>query len=283
MEIVNNYVQNNYTTIFSNEMLYQIINNYITLNKTTVINETILFEVISNYFKVNYNLFIDETFIQQIINNYITEHQTTIIDIDIVRTVVNNYVKQNITTIFDVDILNQLIVNYFEQNTTIIQQVVGQYSGIIKEVGVKDDCCYITLNNGQIINLPVYDTYALIRDRVQSIVVVPNAKGHVSYTYGFKFIQLTYMVTPVEMAAIIADKYTRKELDVQFLELDEKNNIYFKDLYETPKNITATKDGMLTVFAPIDAAENIKSIALRVKDKAYGGTDYTTSFTPIDQ
>jgi hypothetical protein len=45
------------------------------------------------------------------------------------------------------------------------------------------------------------------------------------------------MVTPVEMAAIIADKYTRKELDVQFLELDEKNNIYFKDLYETPKNM----------------------------------------------
>jgi hypothetical protein len=279
MEIINNYVQNNYTTIFSNEMLYQIINNYITLNKTTVINETILFEVISNYFKVNYNLFIDETFIQQIINNYIIEHQTTIIDIDIVRTVVNNYVKQNITTIFDVNILNQIFINYFEQNTTIFQQIFSEYSGIIKSVTVEGDRCIVTLKNETTIELAVYDAYARIRDRVQSIVVVPKSNGHVTFS-GSDYMTLSYMVTPAAMANIIVDKFSRDEMAVEFLVLDSKGEIYVgKPDYD---DVSVSSIGVINVKVPRSNSITIKSIALCVKENITGGTDYITSFTPVD-
>ena len=281
-EIVNNYVQNNYSFIFSNEMLTEIINNYISVNKNTVINETILYEVISNYFKTNYNIFIDETLIQQIINNYITQNQTTLIDIDIVRQVVNTYVRENIYTILDVNILNQLITNYFEQNTTIIQQYVSQYVGIIKDVFVNNDVCTITLNNGQIVQLTVYDAFARIRDRVQSIVVVPNMNGHVSfYSGGWGYLQLSYLVTPSSLAPIITDKYYQNGLTVEFLALDSNGNLY--TLPTSELNLSTTYDGMFNVSTSnLYGSSTITSIALRVKDNTAGGTDYTTTFTPID-
>ncbi len=276
-EIINNYVQNNYTNIIDVDILYKIVNNYISVNKTTIINEKILYEVISNYLSVNFNLFVDETYIKTIINNYITEHQTTIIDIDIVRQIVNTYIHDNIYTIFDVDILNQLIVNYFEQNTTVIQEYVNQYTGIIKSVIVDGDYCFVTLNDGKTIQLFVYDTYATIRDRVQSIVVVPNKNGHV-YCSNNSSTTLTYLVTPAAMAPVISN-----QMEVTLKGLDAEGKVVTCKV----SSVKGDKNGTLTVSFNVaeDASifEAAKSIALCVKDsKASGGTDYVTTFTPID-
>lgn len=285
-DIINKFVQNNYTTIIDTNILNQIITNYITVNKNTIINEEILFEVIRNYFQTNYNIIIDETIISQIINNYISEHQTTLIDIDIVRYVVNNYVQQNIRTIFDIDILNQVINNYFEQNQTVINQYVSQYSGIIKSVVVDDEICVVTLNNNQVIQLTVYDAYARVRDRVQSIVVVPNAKGHLTYYYGYDMMNLKYIVTPASMAAVIADKYTNGTMTVEFVGIDEEGSV---STFEIGYNkLSAETDGTLITMTPkLDTysymgTPKYVSIALRVKDNVDGGTDYITTFTPID-
>ena len=185
---------------------------------------------------------------------------------------VNNYVKQNINVIFDVDVLNQLIVNYFENNKTIINQYISEYTGIISNVVVDNEVCVITLNNKQTIQLTVYDAYARVRDRVQSIVVVPNSKGHITHPVGYDYINVNYIVTPASMATVIADR-----MSVSVKALDSSGNITD---YST--SVTATTDGTLT--ASINWLKNSQpsSIALYVKDSGDGGTDYTTSFTPID-
>ena len=210
----------------------------------------------------------------QIINNYIVEHQTTIIDIDIVRKVVNNYVKQNIYKIFDVNILNQLVVNYFEQNQTIINQYISQNAGIIKNVEVNDEYCIVTLNNGNPIQLAVYDVYANIRDRVQSIVVVPNSDGHVSFWNDI----LTYLVTPASMASVIAQQQSSGQMTVEYLLLDANGGITTQPV----SSLNASSDGRLTIVVPFKSSSTIKSIALHVKDNKEGGSDYVTTFVPID-
>lgn len=278
-EIINNYVQNNYTTLISNEILYEIINNYITVNKTTVINEEILYQVISNYFKTNYKIFIDETFIKEVINNYITQNQTTIIDIDIVREVVNNYVRNNIYTIFDVNILNQLINNYFEENYTIINQYFSEYVGIIKDVKVSDDFCYVTLSDNKTLELTVYDSYARVRDRVQSIVVVPNSKGHITHYDSYDYVTLNYLVTPASMATVIANNAnSRIGVDVMVSDGNGSYSLYHGE------NVTADSNGKLSVTVSWlkNYKAKSKAIALHVYDNQEGGTDYVTTFTPID-
>jgi hypothetical protein len=268
-------VQNNYTTIISNKTLYEIINNYITLNKTTIINEDILVEVLQQFFKNNYNIFIDEKLILNIINQYVEEHKTTIIDIDIVRQVVNNYIKANINVIFDVDIINQIITNYREEFNVIIKDVVNNYTGIISDVIVDGDCCFVSLNNKEVIKLTVYDAYANIRDRVQSIVVVPNANGHITHYSSSDFVNLTYLVTPASMANVIA-----KEASVSVKGLDAQGQV--SNFNELEISTSAAMPGRLEVRVLWLKNTKPKSIALYVKDTKIGGTDYMTTFTPID-
>ena len=279
-EIVNNYVKNNYNTLIDETIIRQIINNYIEVNKTTIISEEVLYEVINNYFKKNYNIFIDETFIQTIINNYVSEHKTTIIDIDIVKQVVNKYVQQYYVEIFNETILTKIISAYFEKNTTIIKEYVGQSVGIIKDITVNDETAVVTLSDGKKIQLVVYDAYARIRDRVQSIVVVPNSKGHI--TYG-NYKQLSYYVTPSNITDVIVSKYFQGKMILEFIVLDEYGNL---TTMEVPNKKVDSYNGLLNVMMPTAlSSSTATSIALRVQDpvdKDKGGTDYVTSFTPID-
>jgi hypothetical protein len=278
-EVINNFVQNNYNTLISNETIYELINNYIELNKTTIISETVLYEVISNYFQKNYNVIIDETFINQIITAYISEHKTTIIDIDIVRQVVVSYVKTYYAQIFDYDFLTQIITAYFEKNQTIINQYVSQYTGVIKDIMVDGSLCVVTLNNNSTIQLAVYDAYARIRDRVQSIVLVPNANGHISHYNNYDDVTLTYLVTPAQMANVIATNANNK-IGVDCVVLDGKGN---RATYHADK-VSGDNDGKLnvTILWLKTYKEQSKLMALHVYDNIEGGTDYITSFTPID-
>ena len=279
-DILSVFVENNFSTIISNEVLNEIINNYVEVNKTTIINEEVLMEVISNFFKTNYNLIIDETFLVTVLNNYITTHQTTLIDIDIVRSVVQNYVQQNITTIFDVDVLSTVITNYFEENTTIIQQYFSEYTGVIKDVIVDGEICVVTLNNNETVELVVYDEFANIRDRVQSIVLIPNANGHITHGSSASSVNLEYIVTPSSMAKFIAKNYKdRIGLDVLVLQSGGNYGKY------ASKNVSLSgANGILTVT--ISKLKNDKStskaLAIHVYDQVPGGTDYTSTFVPID-
>lgn len=280
-EVISVFIQNNYSTLISSTVLNEIITNYIELNKTTIINETMLFEVISNFFQKNYNIIVDEKFVSQIINSYIQENKTTIIDIDIVRQVVISYVRNYYTEIFDYDFLTTVISNYFEQNVYLIQQYVSQYTGVIRDVIVDGDICLVTLNNGTTVQLVVYDAYARVRDRVQSIVLVPNANGHITHYNNYDYVQLDYLVTPAWMARVIAQD-TDGRIGVDIVVLDGQGNA---TRYKADKiSFDSSGSGKMSLYLPWlkQHKETSKTLGLYVYDNSPGGTNYQTTFTPIE-
>ncbi len=272
-EVINGYVENNYTTIFTKEVMYDIISNYLNVNGTTVIDRDVLVEVIVNYFEKNYYLFIDETVVRQAVNNYIDRHSTTIISVEIIEQVIYTYLEQYCYEVFSYDMITTVIHDYFEHNTQVISQYV---SGLISGVTVNDDVCYVTLNNGNTLQLVVYDAYARLRDRVQSIVVMPEANGHVKESPN-GFIALRYLVSPAAMASVIASKYYNGEIALELKVTDANSNV-------TTISCDGIEghDGVLTLSGidyPVGAA---KTVALHVMETKTGGTDIMTEFTPVD-
>ena len=272
-EVINTYVENNYTTIFTKEIMYDIISNYLNVNGTTVIDRDVLVEVIVNYFEKNYYLFIDETVVRQAVNNYIDRHSTTIISVEIIEQVIYTYLEQYCYEVFSYDMITTVIHDYFEHNTQVISQYV---SGLISGVTVNDDVCYVTLNNGNTLQLVVYDAYARLRDRVQSIVVMPEANGHVKESPNGT-IALRYLVSPAAMASVIASKYYNGEIALDLKVTDANSNV-------TTISCDGIEghDGVLTLLGidyPVGAA---KTVALHVMETKTGGTDIMTEFTPVD-
>lgn len=275
-DIINNYVQNNYTTIFRHETIVEIINNYIRLNTTTLFNQEVLVDVITSYFAKNYNLIIDHTVITASINDYISKHQDTIISVDLVQLIINNYLTQYYREVFTDDMLNQLIVNYFEQNKQVLTQYISDNMDVIKDVTVKDDLCSITLKNGQLIQLVVYDAMASIRDRVQSIVALPNSNGKINYEENGS-LRIDYLVAPGSMAKIIQSKYYNNDITLELKTVDSYGNIGTESAYV----VAASNYGILQINASI--ADDVKVVALYVKENKIGSTDFMTEFTVVER
>jgi len=96
-----------------------------------------------------------------------------------------------------------------------------------------------------------------------------------------------YMVTPASMARIIADKFHSGEMTVELLAID-KNGI-LSTLEVGYDRLEGDSEGIITVMTPKldffqwdDSKPKYVTIAMRVKDNVEGGTDYVTTFTPID-
>lgn len=280
-EVINNYVQNNYTTIFKQETIVELINNYLKVNSTTILKREVLIDVITNYFEKNYNLFIDRTVITTVVNDYISRHQTTIISVDIVQQIINNYLEQYYLEIFTVDLLNEIVVNYFKNNMQVLIEVVNENIGVIKDIKVTDDLCTVTLKDGKVIRLVVYDAMARLRNRVQSVVAVPNANGHFAETevgQSGSLTSLPYLVSPASMAQVIQSKFYHDEIDIELKATDGNGNISTLSVYE-PRS---TSDGVLYVNASTPAYGTVKAVALHIKEKKTGGTDIMTEFTVVD-
>ncbi|MBO4476057.1 MAG: hypothetical protein J5737_05010 [Bacteroidales bacterium] len=285
-EIMNTFVENNITQIINNDILFQIVNEYVTQNKTTFIDEDVLYEVINNFFQKNYNLVINESFIRNVINYYVEQNKTTIIDIDIVDYVVKNYVQYNYQYIFNTEILNQIISNYFEQNTTVIQQYITQTTGVIKEVTVDNEMCTVKLSGNQIIQLVVYDAYANVRDRVQSIVLIPNANGHITHSKSADYVDLRYLVTPPSMAGFIANNLQKRiGAEIRVLSTNPALGVSYVTYSDYKYYSVASKESGVLTVRMTGLKSNYqynKAVSLHIFDSAEGGTDYSTPFTPID-
>lgn len=80
MPYIKEYVEKNYTTIFTDNILQIVINNYIEEHNTQIFNETIVKNAIIEYVEEHYLEIFDITIIEQIIINYF-ENSTTIINI----------------------------------------------------------------------------------------------------------------------------------------------------------------------------------------------------------
>ena len=305
---INNYIQQNQTTIINETITQNILNNYIQKNQTTIINETILTQIITNYFQKNYNVIITENILKQCINNYITKYQTTIISETIIQNIINNYIQKNIYNIFDIDILTQIINNYFQQNINIF----NQYINVFQEINfVNNEYVYIKLYNGTELNFVIYDAYARLRDRVQSIVFVPETPwtdsyyekrdnyyyydiyATFNYTYSYKnevayyspqLSRLRYLVSPSEMADVICQKVNNGQMTAQIIISSNYSGGLIAQ--KLSKITTGNKGDIIIDFYPPSLtlqsqSISINGVALSVKDSQKGGTDYYTTFTPV--
>ena len=275
-EIINNYVKNNYTTIFKQDVFVEIINNYMRLNGSTVFNHDVLVEVVTNYFSKNYNLIIDQTVISKAVNDYVTKHKDTIISVEVIEQIIYNYLEQNYKTVFSVDIISQLIVNYFDQNTEVIKQYVGSAVDIIQNIIVDNELCNITLRNGQTVQLVVYDAMTRLRDRVQSIVVMPDNEGYISYTGSTANIE--YYISPNYAANYIVDLFKKREITMELKVTDGNYMVSSVPISETPVSTYNTLQVSVKNI-PLSA----KAAALYIKEKKKGGSDIMTEFTLIRQ
>lgn len=275
-EIINNYVKNNYTTIFKQDVFVEIINNYMRLNGSTVFNHDVLVEVVTNYFSKNYNLIIDQTVISKAVNDYITKHKDTIISVEVIEQIIYNYLEQNYKTVFSVDIISQLIVNYFDQNTEVIKQYVGSAVDIIQNIIVDNELCNITLRNGQTVQLVVYDAMTRLRDRVQSIVVMPDNEGYISYTGSTANIE--YYISPNYAANYIVDLFKKREITMELKVTDGNYMVSSVPISETPVSTYNTLQVSVKNI-PLSA----KAAALYIKEKKKGGSDIMTEFTLMRQ
>lgn len=274
-EVLNNYVQNNYNTIIKQETITEIINNYLKKNSTTVFNRDVLIDVISTYFEKSYSLFIDRTVISKAVNDYIEKHQTTIISVDVIRHIVNNYLEQYYTEVFSRDMITQVVNNYFENNMKVITEHISQGSAIVRDVTVSDDLCRVYLNGGRSVDLIVYDAKARLRDRVQSIVVLPQSNGRIEYVPWHNEISANYLVSPASMASVIANKYRYGEVTVELVITDGNGSLETIDA-----SSCYAYDDVLSVSARVSST--IGSVALHIKENKTGGTDIMTEFTAVD-
>ena len=280
-EILNTYVQNNRTTVISEDILRQIVKIYVEEHGSTIIDRDFLFEVIANYFQRNYNLFIDRTLVITAINTYIEQHHDTLISVDIIEAVINSYLTHYYREVFSREMITKVVNDYFETNKNVIQIFIENHVDPVIDVKVTDDLCTVTLRNGQTIQLVVYDAYARLRDRIQSIVIMPNADGHLTEQKDHDnsgSLNLKYLVTPTSMARVISDKFYNNEVTIELKVTDEEGNIATRK----PDKISANDNGILYVYIDNQTYGSIKAIALHVMDNKLGGTDIMTEFTPVD-
>ena len=278
-EFVTNYVENNFNTFIDNETIKRLINNYITENQTTVISREVLIDIVTKYFLVNYNVFIKLVDIEAVINNYVNRHETKLFDVDIIEDVVMNYLKVYYNEVFNVSVLEEIITNYFN-NTTYINEYISRYTGIISGITVTDEYCEITYNKSQTIRLVIYDEFTRLRDRLQTIVILPEATGHVTETKGdyAGYLNLNYMVTPASMAEVIVAKAWSGEVTLEMKATDEEGNISTLPAYE----FYSSGEGIINIHTSTPEFGQVKAIALHVKDNKVSGTDILTEFTVVD-
>ena len=82
------------------------------------------------------------------------------------------------------------------------------------------------------------------------------------------------------MSSIIRDKLSKGEMTVEFKRFTSTDGVQSSPV--SYQSVTVAGDGTLNVAAPSLNKDRDKALALSVKDNTSGGTDYTTTFTPID-
>lgn len=277
-EVINYYLQNNFNTFISTQVVYDIINNYVTKNASTILNREVLVEVITNYFQKNYNLFIDRTVISQIFNTYIEEHKTTIIDVEVIRQIVYRYIQQNYKEIFSIDLLQQVVFNYFKENQQVLTQYISENAGVVTDVSVDNDQCIISLRNGQSVKLVVYDAMTRLRDRVQSIVILPNDNGFIQSDIWHKYISFSCLVSPAAMGSVIVDKCNKDEMEMELV-LTNRDD---ESIFRVPVYTYSANDGILSISVDASQYELVGAVALHIKENRSGGTDIMTEFLPVE-
>jgi hypothetical protein len=132
------------------------------------------------------------------------------------------------------------------------------------------------LRNGQTVQLVVYDAMTRLRDRVQSIVVMPDNEGYISYTGSTANIE--YYVSPNYAADNIVDLFKKREITMELKVTDGNYMVSSVPISETPVSTYNTLQVSVKNI-PLSA----KAAALYIKEKKIGGSDIMTEFTLMRQ
>lgn len=270
-DIINQYIKgDNFYSVISQEAITTIVRDYINRNSSTVFNRNILVEVINNFLKT-YKFQVEQSEVERLIDEYILTYKTQIVDIDIVKRILEVYIDTYYRELFNVNVLRDIVINYLKENKEVIVKNINLGNDVIKSVDINDDLCTIKLSNGQEVMLVVYDAWARLSKRVQSIVAMtPDGRFEDSQPF-----TATYLVSPASMANIIKSKYP-KDMTVKLRGVDANGNV--SDI--SVNSLTATNDGELQVSANLDT-KTVKAVALYVRENKIAGTDIMTEFTVI--
>ena len=133
LQVINNYISQNSTTIISQDILFQIISTYIQENYQKVFNYEILNQVIFNYVDRHYTTIFDYTLLEQIFNQYNFEYAAQHIDVDVITNILIRFIEENRNIFVNNEVLYEIISNYIEVNkldifsTDIIAEVINNY------------------------------------------------------------------------------------------------------------------------------------------------------------
>lgn len=273
-DIINQYIKgDNFYSVISQEAITTIVRDYINRNSSTVFNRNILVEVINNFLKT-YKFQVEQSEVERLIDEYILTYKTQIVDIDIVKRILEVYIDTYYRELFNVNVLRDIVINYLKENKEVIVKNINLGNDVIKSVDINDDLCTIKLSNGQEVMLVVYDAWARLSKRVQSIVAM-TPDGHFEDSQPFT---ATYLVSPASMANVIKTKYP-KDMTLELKGIDANGSLIGSFAVST---VMATDGGELQVSANLDT-KKVKAVALYVRENKIAGTDILTEFTVIGE
>lgn len=150
-----------------------------------------------------------------------------------------------------------------------------------KSVVSDNDKVIVTLIDGTVFELPLFDTFKKIRDRVQSIVYVPEfADGMIAVDDG-KDVVITYNVMPAAMAKAVADQKDKLSFEGKAV----KTRAEGESASLTIKSAEGDANGKLAVTATAKnfVGGQFYAFALTFSDGicAYQ-TPFTTAFCNVD-
>ena len=120
IQIINNIVEENSTTLFNQTMLYQIISTYIQRNYAELFDVKILNEVVYNYVHEHYAKVFSYELLEQIFNQYNYTYYTDQIDVDVLVNIILEFIRNNQNIFLNNEVLYEIISNYMEVNKTTI-------------------------------------------------------------------------------------------------------------------------------------------------------------------
>ena len=98
--------------VINNDVLMQVINNYVRQNSTTLISQDVLYQIISTYIQENYKKVFNVEILNQVIVNYLDQHYTQIFDYDLLVKLFNQYNFEYAAQNIDVDVITNILIKF---------------------------------------------------------------------------------------------------------------------------------------------------------------------------
>lgn len=232
------------SVMINDTVLMQVINNYISRNSTTIINEDILYQIISTYIQKNYNQLFDVNILNQVIVNYVNEHYMKIFNYELLEKIFNQYNFSYATTHIDVDMMVNLIVNFISDNKEIFINNEVLYEIISNYIKVNQTTIFSNELLLEVINTFIENNTNFINVELLTLVVNNFIEEHkdvivnneVIYNLLLKYLQTYYVqVFDQNIVNMIISNYITQNLATVFNEtlIREVVNNYVENNYNT--------------------------------------------------